>query len=278
MSSTTNGPAPSADDGFRTRPGTPMIGPYSAAQMDDFHAALSHGEVKPTGVMNLLQRLFIAQRCRPGDRLVDVCCGRGLQLPVLARYRPDLGHYLGLDVSPDNLAEGRARAAMNPAPFAVEFVHADVSKPWPAVGPFDVAVYTSALEHLPREAGLASLRRTAAALVDGGRLFLSTPNTPGPPPRRLQHRVHVYEWSHQDLLDVLPALGLMVDDVVGILPPVDPSTTLTAVAERFGPGGAEFYRALERHAPPALLGPVVSTALDGAASEVLYACTKRTSS
>jgi hypothetical protein len=71
------------------------------------------------------------------------------------------------------------------------------------------------------------------------------------------------------------SIGLVIDDVVGILPPPDPSLTAAAVAQRFGPGGVAFYRELERLAPPALLGPVISTALDAAAAEVLYACTKR---
>jgi SAM-dependent methyltransferase len=270
-STTTDGSV--LDEAHRTRPGTPMVGPYSTAQMDDFYAALGRGEVKSTGVMNLLQRLFVAQRCRPGDRVVDVCSGRGLQLPVLARYRPDLGGYTGMDISASNLVEARERSAE--APFPTELYEADVALPWPMADRFDVAVYTSALEHLPREAGTASLRRVARALVDGGRLFLSTPNTPGPPPRRLQHRVHVHEWSHEEVFDTLLGAGLAVDEVVGILPPPDPAATFAAVAERYGSGGVELYRELGRHAPAALLGPVVATALDDAASEVLYACTKR---
>ena len=267
--------AEALDEAFRTRPGTPMIGPYSVAQMDDFYAALAAGEVKPTGVMNLLQRLFVAQRCRAGDRVVDVCCGRGLQLPVLARYCPDLAGYTGLDISPDNLAEARARSGREPMPFPIEFVQTDVAMPWPMEGGYDVAVYTSALEHLPPVPGQASLEQVAASLVDGGRLFLSTPNTPGPPPRRLQHRVHVYEWSNTEVFGALASTGLVVDEVVGILPPSDPAATMAAVAERYGAGGLDLYQELERLAPAALLGPVISTALDAAASEVLYACTKR---
>ena len=250
-----------------------MLGPYSINQMDDFYAALASGEVKPTGVMNLLQRLFIAERCRGGDRLVDVCCGRGLQVPILARYCPDLGDYTGLDISVDNLAEAQTRLAVaSPPPFSVEFHCCDVAAAWPVTGPFDVAVYTSALEHLPRASGVESLRRTAAALVPGGRLFLSTPNTAGPPPRRLQHSVHVYEWSHEELIAALAAVGFGVVDVVGILPPIGPDSAAAAVEARFGAGGLAFYRAMARHAPPALLGPVVSTALEDAASEVVYVC------
>jgi hypothetical protein len=46
-----------------TRPGTPMIGPYSINQMDDFYAALAVGQVKPTGIMNYIQHPYVAERC-----------------------------------------------------------------------------------------------------------------------------------------------------------------------------------------------------------------------
>jgi SAM-dependent methyltransferase len=266
-------------EAYRTRPGTPMIGAYSVHQMDDFYAALGRGEVRPTGIMNYLQRLFIAERIRPGEKMVDVCCGRGLQLPVLYRYRPDLGEYAGLDISPDNLTEARRRLdaldAGSPARFPVVFYEIDVSQPWPQLERFDVAVYTSALEHLPREAGIASLRHTAAALASAGRLYLSTPNTPGPPPRKLQHRVHVYEWSHEELTAVLDEVGLKIEQTVGILSPPTPQATEDAVVRRFGAEAAVLYRRMREHAPAALLGPVVSTALGEDAAEVLYVCSRR---
>lgn len=276
--------ADAPDDATRTRPGTPMIGPYSVNQMDDFYAALACGEVKPTGVMNYLQRLFIAESCRAGDQMVDICCGRGLQLPVLYRYRPDLAGYTGLDISEANLAEASDRQGdldrIYQPGFPVAWHICDVAAPWPVTGPFDVAVYTSALEHLPFEAGVASLRRAAAALAPSGRLYLSTPNTPGPPPRRLQHRVHVYEWSAQELIEVLGQVGLTVLDVIGILPSISAgadtaSTTQAAVAARYGDGAAAFYGEMARFTPSALLGPVVSTALGIDASEVLYVCARR---
>lgn len=265
---------------YRTRPGTPMIGVYSVNQMDDFYTALSRGEVKPTGIMNYLQRLYIAERSRPGDRMVDVCCGRGLQAPVLYRYQPELGGYTGLDISADNLAEARTRLTDLRAHypdhiFPIEFHQIDVSQPWPDFPPFDIAVYTSALEHLPRELGIASLRHTAAALAPTGRLYLSTPNTPGPPPRKLQHRVHVYEWSHEELTAVLEEVSLVVEETVGILPPLTPQATEAAVARRFGADAAALYRRMREHAPDALLGPVVATALEEDATEVLYVCSRR---
>ena len=264
---------------YRTRPGTPMIGPYSVNQMDDFYAALAVGEVKPTGIMNYLQRLLITQRCRAGDRVLDVCCGRGLQLPVLHRYRPDLHSYVGLDISADNLAQARARQAgldtVAGQRFPIDFYQCDVAAPWPQIGQVDVAIYTSALEHLPREQGIASLRHTAAALAAEGRLYLSTPNTPGEPPRKLQHRVHVYEWSYQELTTVLDEVGLVVHEIVGIMPPLAHDETEAAVAQRYGSGAATFYRRMRDFCPEALLGPVVATALGDAATEVLYICSRR---
>jgi SAM-dependent methyltransferase len=256
-----------------------MVGAYSTNQMDDFYTALAGGEVKPTGIMNYLQRLLITDRCKPGDRMVDVCCGRGLQLPVVYRYRPDLASYVGLDISTDNLAEAAHRQtaldALRTREFSIDFVECDVSAPWPtALGTFDVAVYTSALEHLPRELGVASQRQCAAALAPSGKLYLSTPNTPGQPPRKLQHRVHVYEWSHEELIGALDEVGFVVEHTVGILAP-SPDVVEAAVADRFGPQAVEFYRRMRECAPEPLLGPIVATALGDAAIETLYVCSRK---
>jgi SAM-dependent methyltransferase len=264
---------------YRTRPGTPMIGPYSVNQMDDFYAALAVGQVKPTGIMNYIQRMFVAERCPTGARVVDVCCGRGLQLPVLYRYRSDIDSYLGLDISSDNLAEARTRVTeldrLYGRDFPIEFCRCDVSAPWPMAATFDVAVYTSALEHLPRELGVASLRRTAAALAPTGRLYLSTPNTAGPPPRKLQHRVHVYEWSDAEVRDVLTDAGLVVETVVGLLPPAEADLAV-ALERAYGQGAAAWYRDLRAVVPSAFLDAVSAATVPDVAVELLYVCAPAT--
>jgi SAM-dependent methyltransferase len=262
-----------------TRPGTPMIGPYSINQMDDFYTAIAVGEVKPSGVMNLAQRLYIAERCPQGARVVDICCGRGLQLPTLFRYASGLQQYVGLDLAAGNIAEARDRIAhlnthYGRQRFPIEFVECDVSDPWPAaaVGDgFDVAVYTSALEHLPRELAIASLRHAAAALRPGGVLYLSTPETPGPPPRPLQYRVHVYEWNSAELEPVLAECGLVVQQKVGLLS-APPDHVATALAEEFGEGARAWYQRLRETVSPALLDTVAAAAVPRAAMEVLYVC------
>ena len=254
-----------------------MIGPYSVNQMDDFYAALSRGEVKPTGIMNYVQRLFIAERCPDGAAVVDVCCGRGLQLPVLIRYAPHVSCYVGLDISACNLDEARQRIAGLGPPagrrFRIDLIECDVAGQWPELAPFDVAVYTSALEHLPREQAVASLRNTCAALRPGGVMFLSTPNTPGPAPRPLQHRVHVYEWNTEELLPVLADCGFAVRDVVGLLPPVcaDIPEIISSV---YGPDAACWYDRMRQVVPGPFLGPAVASALPGHAAEVMYVCTR----
>jgi SAM-dependent methyltransferase len=266
---------------YLTRPGTPMIGPYSTNQMDDFYAALARGEAKPSGLMNLLQHLIVAENAAPDARVLDVCCGRGLALPLLYRYAPTIAGYVGLDISSDNLHEARERInvlrSQYDDPFPVELVQCDVSKPWPvqAGGPdlasFDVALYTSALEHLPFELGAQSLRNTAAALAPGGVLYLSTPAAVGPPPRPLQYRVHVYEWSREEIQDVIAGVGLIVEDVMGLLPP-DPDVLAIDLSNRYGPAAVAWYRDLSARVPKAFLDTISAVAVPDTATELLYVC------
>jgi len=266
-------------DECRTRPGTPMIGPYSTNQMDDFYAALARGEVKPTGVMNYIQHLLIAQRCLPGANVVDACCGRGLQLPVLYRYAPHIAAYTGLDIAAVNLAEASARiraldGIYGPCPFRVRLLECDVAAIWPDLPPADVIVYTSALEHLPRDRAIDSLRHAARALAQNGRLYLSTPSTAGDPPRPLQHRVHVYEWHHDELVPLLASIGLAVKDTIGLLPPNSPADIGNALATRYGPGATALYERIHACLPPEFTDVVACAGASDVATEVLYICAR----
>jgi SAM-dependent methyltransferase len=276
MGDTLTGPLP---DECRTRPGTPMIGPYSVNQMDDFYAALARGEAKPTGVMNYIQHLLIAQRCPPGAHVLDVCCGRGLQLPVLYRYAAHISAYTGLDIAADNLRQAARRiadlnAVYGGCPFPARLVECDVAARWPELPAADVIVYTSALEHLPRERGVESLRNAAAVLTPRGRLYLSTPNTPGDPPRRLQHRVHVYEWRHDELAPVLAGIGLVVEDLIGLLPP-GPAGLAPALAARYGAGARALYERLRACLPAQFADVVAAAAAPDAAAELMYVCRRK---
>lgn len=260
---------------YTTRPGTPMMGPFSTNQMDDFYAALSRGEAKPSGLMNLLQHLIVAERCAPGARVLDVCCGRGLALPLLYRYAPKIAGYVGLDISAENLDEARERNRVLRATrgdlFPVDLMECDVAQPWPTLPAldFDVVLYTSALEHLPFEFGARSLRNTAAALAPGGVLYLSTPAAAGPSPRPQRYRVHVYEWSRDEVEQVVGGAGLIIEDVMGLLPPA-PNVLASALASRYGQAAAGWYRDLVERVPKALLDAVSAVAVPNVATELLY--------
>jgi len=264
---------------YTTRPGTPMIGCYSTNQMDDFYTALSRGEAKPSGLMNLLQHLIVATRCTPKARVLDVCCGRGLALPLLHRYAPGIAQYTGLDVSAANLAEAHERIdalrAVYDSPFPVDLIECDVAGPWPDLPLVDIALYTSALEHLPFEFGVKSLQNTAAALAPGGVLYLSTPAALGPPPHRLQYRVHVYEWSRDEIEHVLEDVGLVVEDVMGLLPP-EPDQVAASLTRRYGEPAAQWYQCLRERVPAALLDTVSAVAVPDVATELLYVCRRPT--
>ena len=279
MGTTVNYAGPVREPVRVTRPGTPMTGPYSVNQMDDFYAALAAGQVKPTGIMNYIQRLFIAERCRPGARVIDVCCGRGLQLPVLYRYAPHIACYLGLDITQAHLEQASGRAAElddahGARPFEISLAQCDVAGAWPPCPLADVIIYTSALEHLPRDAGAGSLRHAAGTLSEGGTLYLSTPNTSGDPPRMLQHGVHVYEWEYSELRAVLAGTGLTVTDTIGLLPP-PPQATRQILARQYGPGAAEWYTRLAETIPDPFLATVSAAALGPAAAEIMYVCQRQ---
>jgi SAM-dependent methyltransferase len=256
-----------------------MIGPYSINQMDDFYASLARGEVKSTGIMNYIQHLLIARRCPPEAHVVDVCCGRGLQLPVLYRYAPHIAAYTGLDIAAANLAEAVRRiqeleATYGPSPFPVRLLECDVAGTWPRLPAADVIVYTSALEHLPREQAIASLRHAVSVLATAGRLYLSTPSTPGDPPRRLQHRVHVYEWHHTELASVLASIGLEVEDVIGLLPP-EPRVLSQTLTTQYGPGASALYERLHACLPMEFVDTVICAGVPDVAAEVLYICRRK---
>lgn len=248
---------------------------YSTAQMDHFYRAFATGNIKPTSVMNYLQHLVIAHHCHPGDWVLDVCCGRALQIPLLKQLVPNLGGYIGVDIAQENLQEATelllAGDGCLPA-FPYEFVQGDVTTDLIALHcRFDVVIYTSALEHMEKDAGIASLSQVAQVLSPQGRFFLSTPRTRGTPPRKLQHRVHVYEWDREELEDELHRLGFTILGCYGLLSP-DLEVVSNALLERFGLGASAWLETLQAFLPPAFLNPLCAVALPEVAAELFYVC------
>ncbi|HEX2045785.1 MAG TPA: class I SAM-dependent methyltransferase [Gaiellaceae bacterium] len=79
---------------------------------------------------------------RPGDRVVDLGCGKAeLLLRILERHDVSA---VGIDVSPFFLAEAREHAARRLAPGRLELRHEDASRADLAGRPFDLAIAVGA--------------------------------------------------------------------------------------------------------------------------------------
>jgi len=119
----------------------------------------------------IAQGLVDALAVQPGERVVDVGCGRGAALLRLTEATGPTGTVLGLDLAPRMIeltaADARARGLDH-----VELRVADATDPGLPPEAHDVVCSSLVLFFLPDPA--AAVRAWAAALVPGGRLGVST--------------------------------------------------------------------------------------------------------
>ncbi len=163
--------------------------------------------VMTAGLDRRWRRATIQQAVRPGDRVLDACCGTG-DLAIAARAA-GAGHVLGVDFSEPMLERARRKAP------ELEWIRADVLElPLPDSS-FDAAVVGFGVRNVEDlEAGLRELRRV---LRPGGRLGILEITTPRGP-LALFYRV----WFDR----VVPLLGRL-------LPGGDAYTYLPASVRRF---------------------------------------------
>lgn len=123
------------------------------------------------------ERLVQQARLRPGERVLDVGCGRGHVLLPAARAVGPTGSVLGLDLAP------RMVAAANAAAQAAGLTHAtarlgDADEPDVPAGSMDMV--TAGLVVFFLTDPMMALRRYAAILRPGGRLAMSSFGLPDP--------------------------------------------------------------------------------------------------
>ncbi len=106
---------------------------------------------------------------RPGERVLDIGCGRGAALIPLAAAAGPTGRVLGIDLAP-RMVELTARDVSHLP--QVEVRVADASAPDLPVDSFDVVAASLVLFFLPDP--VAALRQWLALLVPGGRLGVTT--------------------------------------------------------------------------------------------------------
>jgi SAM-dependent methyltransferase len=244
-------------------------------QMRNFYRQLGDGFFSVLDVMNYIQHHQVVKWCKPGNHVLDVCCGRGLLLPMLRYQRKDIGSYTGVDIEPKNAIFEHKRVPdgkpIDPDyyPFPVHFVRANVADMSPRLERrFDVIVYTSSIEHMHKDMGQQSLYECRAAAKDGAIMIVTCPNTPeGQDGYDTQYRAHVYEWKRSELVDGLALAGWDILSEYGLLHnKKDLGHELDAV------GMGEMFRRVSKFVPSEWLIPVFSPMFPRSAKEIGLVC------
>jgi 2-polyprenyl-3-methyl-5-hydroxy-6-metoxy-1,4-benzoquinol methylase len=245
-------------------------------QMRNFYRQLGDGFFSSLDTMNYIQHHQIAKWCKKGYRVLDVCCGRGLLLPLLRYLSPDIASYTGVDIEPRNAIWQKQRVTDNKPltpnyyPFATRFVEANVAEMAQQVGEqvFDIIVYTSAIEHMNPDLGLASLVECRKLSKPGTMLVLTCPNTPPDQDGyATQYAAHVYEWKEAELREGLQGAGFRVVTEYGLL--ID-RKTLSQEAERLG--FLPLLERVEKFVPPEWYLPVFATMFPKQSKEIGFVC------
>lgn len=188
-------------------------------QMRNFYRQMRDGYFSTLDVMNYIQHHQITKWINPGNWVLDVCCGRGLMLPLLRYHAKEIGGYTGVDIKPSNaifktkrVTDGKPIDPDTYYPFPVEFVHANAAKMADHLRrQYHVIIYTSSIEHMHKDAGQASLEQCRKVSQPGAVLIITCPNTSEDQDGYdTQYAAHVYEWKRSELLTGLQVAGFEI--------------------------------------------------------------------
>lgn len=251
-------------------------------QMRNFYMQFRDGFFTNLDVMNYIQHFAAAKMAKKGMNIVDVCCGRSLMLPLLRYYSKDIDSYTGVDISAANIREAmRGAAAKNLKPeqlasyypFKVSWKRGNVAQMSSVipVGFADFVIYTSALEHMHKDAGYQSLIECHKIMNDSATMFLSCPNTPGNG-YNTQYRAHVYEWGYDELKQALHEIGFTITQEVGL---VMGAREMDAFYSTQPAQIRAFYERMKAYIPKVWLTAIMSVPFPKASKEILFVVKKR---
>ena len=227
------------------------------------------------------QHQFAANLCHASSRVLDVCCGRGMLIPFLRYGKAQPEIYVGVDIAKVNavFATGRdPRRAKEQKEwgFEIKFVESNVeamAEPVRAVceHPFDVIVYTSAIEHMNPDSQVKSLVQCAELAGPKSVLYLSCPVTPeGQSGYDCQYAAHVYEPSYSELHGWLDDAGWDIDVTIGLC---TTCTKFRSTLKGMRLKGAEY---LYRIQPRAQALCSIGAQYPEAATEIALVCKRKT--
>ncbi|MDE3102316.1 MAG: class I SAM-dependent methyltransferase [Chloroflexota bacterium] len=147
-----------------------------------------------------------------GARILDLACGGGECIVALR----ELGYrdVRGIDISEEQVEIARANGVEGvERADALPFLSTNLTA-------FDAIVASHIVEHMPPDACVALLRASAAALREGGRLVVLTPNAGSPLglPNTFGDLTHVLHFTATSLAQAAALADLEVVHVGGVSP------------------------------------------------------------
>ena len=245
-------------------------------QMRNFYRQLGDGFFSVLDIMNYIQHQQIVRWCKPGNRILDICCGRGLLLPMLRYERKDIASYTGVDIESKNATWQTKRVTDNKLidpgyyPFETKFICTNVANMAEYLLPqkFDMLIYTSSIEHMQKETGQQSLFECRKVSQPGSILVITCPNTSEDQSGYdTQYRAHVYEWKRSELIEGLREAGFKIITEWGLL--LD-KKTLKIEAEKLGL--SYLIDRLEKFIPSEWWIPVLSVLFPSQSKEIGFIC------
>jgi ubiquinone/menaquinone biosynthesis C-methylase UbiE len=109
--------------------------------------------------------VWLRQHCAPGQRVLDYCCGTGLNTLFIARCGADV---VGIDISSESLQAARWRLDREHLGERSRFVLTDAERTAFGNATFDVILCNGVLHHLDSSAAFGELSRI---LKPGGSVF-----------------------------------------------------------------------------------------------------------
>lgn len=253
-------------------------------QMRNFYIQMRDGFFSDLDIMNYIQHHRAALMLRKNDIVLDVCCGRGLMLPLIRWNRKNIKKYIGIDIELKNIESMRKNICngkeINPEEhfqFETEWKIANVAKIYKRLKEYekqiDFVIYTSAIEHMNKEDGEASLDGINKLIKPGGILFISCPNTPEDQSGfDVRYKAHVYEWKLSELRKELRKNNFIIEQEIGLTGDI---TTWKEIHEKQNHEIKNLYTIMRDYLPTPWFKAIAFLDYPEEASEVLLICKRK---
>ncbi|MBO7043598.1 class I SAM-dependent methyltransferase [bacterium] len=249
-------------------------------QMRNFYHNMKDGFYSNLDIMNYIQHEVATKYAKKNMRVVDVCCGRSLVLPLLRWHCKNIKEYIGVDICEANIREAKRGCSRNIEkdgitveeyyPFKVNWINSNVDSMSKYIEKesTDFVIYTSAIEHMHKDVGIQSLKECYKIMKPNSIMFLSCPNTPGNG-YNTQYRAHVYEWGYDELKQMLKQLDFEIIQEVGLIMKIKKMNNFFESNE-ISDEIKEFYRKLKNYIPTTWLSAIMSIPYPQISDEILF--------